>query len=84
MKQPTYKPETWITFQQGETGGFGRIVGATFDGEAWVYSVAGANADGSHHAVRETEVSQLFQNNSWLTPTTAASSSSAYQDTPAA
>ena len=81
MKTPTYKPDTWVTFQQGETGGYGRIVGASFNNEGWFYIITGSNADGSHHSVREDEIVQSFQNNSWLSVTTSGgSSASVYQD----
>ena len=80
MKEPIYKPEHWITYQQGETGGFGRIVGGHFNSESWYYTVEGASADGTHTAVRESEIRFLFTNGSWLAPTSTGSSGSAYKD----
>lgn len=81
MKQPLYKPEAWVLYEQGtSSGGYGRVAGATFNSESWLYTVSGANADGSHHTVREEEVRQVLQNGSWLTITNSAASSSAYQD----
>lgn len=80
MKAPTYKPDNWVTFEQGEGGGFGRIIGGSFDGEAWVYTVSGAEEDGSHQTVREDEIGYLFQNGSWLAPTGIGSHESVYKD----
>ncbi len=68
MKAPIYKPENWVNFEQGETGGFGKIVGGSFDGEGWLYIIAGSIADGSHTVAREDEITYLFQNGSWLAP----------------
>jgi len=84
MKQPTYKPETWVLYQQDETGGYGEIVGARYEGETWFYTVSGVSVDGSDVSVREEEVKQIMQNGSWLTVAAASASSSAYQDMPAA
>lgn len=80
MKQPTYKPEAWVLYEEGTGGGYGRVTGANFDGESWVYTVSGALADGSLASVREEDIKQVLQNGSWLTITNAAASSSAYQD----
>lgn len=80
MKQPTYKPEAWVLYQQESTGGYGHIIGASFNGEVWLYTVAGPQADGSHATVREDEITQILQNGSWLAISVSAASSSAYQD----
>lgn len=80
MQEPLYKPEHWITFQQGNTGGFGQIVGGSFDGETWLYTVEGSLADNPRRAVREDEVTYLFTNGSWLAPTHLGGSGSAYKD----
>lgn len=80
MKQPTYKPEAWVLYEQGNGGGYGHVVGATYSGETWLYTVAGTRADGSHTIIREEEVKQVLQNGSWLTVTTTGASASAYQD----
>jgi hypothetical protein len=80
MNEPIYKPENWVTFQQGEEGGFGRIVGGSYDGETWHYTVAGSLADGSHQSVKEGEIGFLFQNGSWLAPTSSGGHASIYKD----
>ncbi len=81
MKEPIYKPEYWVTYQQGEAGGFGRIIGGSFDGETWLYTVKGVHANGDLQAVREDEIGYLFQNGSWLAPTgSGARGTSAYKD----
>lgn len=80
MKQPTYKPEAWVLFQQGNNGGYGQVIGATFDGSAWLYTVTGSRVFGTYTTVREEEIKQVLQNGSWLTVTAASASASAYQD----
>lgn len=81
MKQPIYKPEAWVLYEQETAGGYGRVTGANFDGQTWVYTVSGASSNGSHVTVREEQVTQVLQNGSWLTVTNSAAASSAYQDT---
>ncbi len=82
MKEPTYKPESWIIYQQGTFGGYGRIIGAAFDGENWNYTTQGSLVNGELHAVKEDEITFLFQNGSWLAPTHLDSrGGSAYTDT---
>ena len=44
MKEPLYKPEHWVIYQQGTTGGFGKITGGLFTNEAWHYYIAVANS----------------------------------------
>jgi len=80
VKQPAYKPDTWVTYQQGHAGGFGRIIGGLFDGNEWIYTVSGLMTDGAHHAVREHEISHTLQNGSWVAPTALGSNESAYKD----
>lgn len=81
MKEPTFKPEQWITYQDGIGGGFGRIVGGVFENEAWVYTVAGASANGEHTQVAEASIIYLLQNNSWLAPTSFGGQGSVYSNT---
>jgi hypothetical protein len=78
VKEPIFKPDQWITFEQGTVGGFGQIVGAAFDGTHWFYSVSGSLDDGSLRMVREDHIVHLFQNGSWLAPTSFGGQSSAY------
>ncbi|MGV9002300.1 MAG: hypothetical protein ACOH18_05100 [Candidatus Saccharimonadaceae bacterium] len=80
MKEPIYKPDMWVSYQQDEVGGFGRIIGGSFDGENWHYTIAGSREDGSSHSAKETEIGYVMQNGSWLAPTTANASSSVYKD----
>lgn len=80
MKEPMYRPEYWVTYQQGETGGFGRIIGGSFDGESWHYTIQGSLTDGTHCSVREEEIGYLFQNGSWLAPSGGGNHASAYKD----
>lgn len=80
MKEALYKPEHWITFEQGQGGGFGQIIGGSYDGTHWYYTVQGALANGEHQSVREDEVAYLFQNGSWLAPTHLGGGNSAYKD----
>jgi hypothetical protein len=69
-----------ITFQQGNTGGFGQIVGGSFDGTTWLYTVEGGLGENSRRAVQENEITYLFTNGSWLAPTHLGGSGSAYKD----
>lgn len=81
MKQPAYKPETWVLFQQGETGGYGHVIGASFENGTWLYTVAGSLGDGSTRAVREEDITQLLQSGSWQAiSVSAGNGGSAYQD----
>lgn len=80
MIEPVFKPEQWITFEQGEVGGFGQVVGAAFDGSDWFYSISGSQDDGSLRMVREADIIHLFQNGSWLAPTSFSGKSSAYTE----
>ena len=80
MHEPLYKPDFWVTYQQGETGGFGQIIGGVYDGETWHYTIKGSRVDGTHTSVRQDEFGYLFQNGSWLAPTGGASNESAYKD----
>lgn len=68
MTDPRYKPQYWVTYQQGQTGGYGQIVGATFDGQAWVYSVAGPSLNTAYTGVKEAEIIALYENSSWMAP----------------
>lgn len=84
MREPLYKPEHWVTYQQGTGGGFGRIVGASFDGTTWIYSVAGPVLNTTYAGVQESEITMLFENGSWLAPRQNGSGNvggSAYTDT---
>ena len=81
MTEPTFKPETWIVFQQETNGGFGRIVGGYHDGESWQYTVEGASLSGDFHAVRNDEVTLALQNGSWIAPSKAGGQGSVYTDT---
>lgn len=82
MQDPVYKPEQWITFEQGEAGGFGQIIGAAFgtDG-SWYYTISGSQADGKNRAVREDEIRSTLQNGSWIAPSiTGGGKVTAYTD----
>ncbi len=80
MKEPAYKPETWVSFQQDEVGGFGRIIGGSFDGESWEYTIQGSSVDGLLYSAREDEIGYVLQNGSWLAPTGIGNHGSAYKD----
>ncbi len=66
MNEPAYKPNQWILFKQDEAGGFGEIVGGTYNGETWVYSVKGPIIDTTYAEVYEEDVTHFYENNSWL------------------
>lgn len=80
MQEPKYKPEHWVIYQQGESGGFGRISGGTFNGQGWYYTVQGAIATGQPHSVAETEIAYLYNEDdkSWIAPAQAGGQSSVY------
>ena len=80
MKEPQFKPEYWVTYKQGEIGGFGRIIGGTFDGAAWHYTIQGSLADGSDNSVLESDITYLFQNGTWISTAGGPNNSSAYKD----
>lgn len=79
MKEPTYKPEQWITFEQEGAGGFGKIIGGSFD-EGWTYTVKGSLANGELCMVHEKEIVYLLQNGSWLAPSHFGGQGSVYSD----
>ena len=84
MTDPLYKPEHWITYKTGNAGGYGKIVGASFNGASWVYSVAGPLLDTTYFGVQEADITAVFENNSWLAPRQNGggdSGGSAYTDT---
>lgn len=81
MQEPAFKPEVWVTFQQDTTGGFGKIIGAHYDGTTWQYTVSGSSANGELHAVREDEVTLSLQNGSWMAPSHIGGGGSVYTDT---
>lgn len=68
MQEPAYKPTQWIIYKQGETGGFGRIIGGTYNGEAWIYSVRGPKTDTTYTEVYEGDITFFYENGSWLEP----------------
>ena len=80
MQEPKYKPEHWVIYQQGETGGFGRISGGIFNGQSWYYTVQGSVATGQPHSVSEAEIIFLFNEDdkSWTSPAQANGQTSAY------
>lgn len=84
MKEPAYKPDQWIAFQNDGIGGFGQIAGGNFDGDAWEYTVKGSLTDGQLREVRESDITLLLQNGSWLAPSHFGGQGSAYTETPAA
>jgi hypothetical protein len=66
MQLPSYKPDQWVVYEQGQTGGFGRILGASFNGESWVYSLRGPIVDTTYAEVYEPEITHFYENGSWL------------------
>lgn len=68
MQEPAFKPTQWIIFKQDDGGGFGRIVGGTFNGESWIYSVRGPITDTTYAEVGEEEITHFYENGSWLEP----------------
>lgn len=68
MHEPAYKPTQWIIYKQGETGGFGSILGGTYTGESWLYSVHGPIVDTTYAEVYEEEITHFYENGSWLEP----------------
>lgn len=81
MKEPAFKPDVWIAFQQETTGGFGRIIGGTHTDGAWHYTVQGSSANGELREVREDEITLSLQNGSWMTPSHVGGQGSVYTDT---
>jgi hypothetical protein len=68
MNEPIYKPEQWIIYQQGESAGFGQIVGGSYDGEMWNYSIKGSLLDTTFALARQNEIIRYYENGSWLEP----------------
>ncbi|MFZ1250768.1 MAG: hypothetical protein WAR37_04960 [Candidatus Microsaccharimonas sp.] len=80
MKEPLYKPETWVIFQHGDARGFGKIVGGHTDSSEWIYSIEGS---ATNSEARQSEITHYFQNGNWSTPNTT-NNASAYSDISAA
>ena len=86
MKEPQYKPEQWVVyaFEDG-TGGFGRIVGAYFNGSDWNYTIHGTNLDTTYVSATTEEITYFYENGSWLEPQHAGvGRASVYTDQPPA
>jgi hypothetical protein len=81
MHEPSFKPETWITYQQETNGGFGKIIGGHYDGTSWHYTVQGASAGGELQTVHENTITFSLQNGSWMAPTHLTGQGSIYTDT---
>ena len=79
MKEPVKKPNQWIVYKKGESGGFGEIVGGYYNGQDWFYTVKGATTDGSLVTVRDDEIAYAYEGGSWLAPTGLVGQS-AYKD----
>lgn len=80
MKEPTYKPEQWIVYEQDGAGGFGQIIGGIFDGESWLYTVSGVSVDSEYVQVEQDEITHLLQNGSWLAPSHFGGHTSVYSE----
>jgi hypothetical protein len=81
MNEPLYKPTTWVAFEFESEGGFGQIVGGAFDGSEWFYMISGSLDDGTIRSVPQHKITYLFQNGSWLAPTSFGGQNSAYTET---
>lgn len=82
MTEPVFKPEVWVVFEEETTGGFGRIVGAYYEDEAWYYNVAGSLVTGELTAVHEDHITLSLQNGSWMAPSRlSGGQGSVYTDT---
>lgn len=67
MNTPQYRPEQWVLYEDvGESGGFGRIVGAAYDGETWHYSVHGPSTDTTYASPKEDEITHVYESGSWI------------------
>lgn len=81
MTIPTFQPDQWVIYKQDQTGGFGQIIGASFDGEAWNYSLRGPAIDTTFTAVTELDITHTYENGSWIEMNReVASHASAYTD----
>lgn len=78
MKEPIYKPDTWVTYQQAEVGGFGRIIGGSFVSGIWRYTLSGVLTNGQYITIKEDEIIFTLQNGSWIAPTHMSGGGSAY------
>lgn len=78
MNEPTFKPDEWVIFKQDTLGGFGQIIGGTFDGNEWQYIVKNSLIDGTHRSVSENEITHTLENGNWSTPTHFGGAGSAY------
>ncbi|UTX51198.1 hypothetical protein KI440_03250 [Candidatus Saccharibacteria bacterium TM7i] len=68
MKEPTYTPNQWVTYEHANGGGFGQIVGGDFDGHSWHYIVQGQSVERHAVRVKEDAVRLILDNHSWLPP----------------
>jgi len=79
MKEPTYKPDQWIAFENEAESGFGQIVGGSFE-NGWCYTLSGVTAHGDLTSVAEADIIYLLQNGSWLAPSHFGGRGSIYSD----
>lgn len=78
MNQPSFKPEYWITYEQEDAGGFGRIVGGSYGSDGWSYLIAGALPNGELQTVKEEAIVLVYENGSWSAPSQITGQNSAY------
>jgi len=80
VQEPKFKPDHWVIYQQGESGGMGRISGGTFGGQGWNYTIVGAAVNGQPYSVSESEIAYLLGDDgkTWSTPSQASGQSAAY------
>ena len=81
MTTPLFKPLQWVLYQQTEVGGYGKVVGATFDDQGWLYSIKGPAADTTSVIIPEDDISHAYENGSWIAINReTGTSESAYTD----
>ena len=81
MITPLFKPQQWVLYQQENSGGYGAIVGATFDDQGWLYSIKGPELDTTSIAVAELDITHTYENGSWIEMNhETGTSASAYTD----
>lgn len=76
MNTPLFRPEQWVLYEHASEGGdeiitettagFGKIVGGSYDGESWCYSVHGPMADTTYVVVPEASITHILESGSWM------------------
>lgn len=80
MQEPTYKPGQWVAYQQGNTGGFGEIIGGRHDGNVWRYTVQNSSKN-SDAVVLAEEIKFTLEGGNWMAPNHIVGNSSVYAQT---